>query len=211
MSRGRHALPEPPRSEWPLLVLGAAVAAAAIALIWLTDESWTVQAGATGVLVILILVLAVVVRSSRKTASALWADAAQRRSELVDLQRELSDLQLHHSELLLELRVMRSELLASAAETARQVEEATDDRALMHDLLAPKTPAADPVYPSLHLPLVRAAFSTELPPPPLHGGTSLEGHAHLPGGDDVSGAEPQPPRQLLDLTASEIARLRPAN
>jgi len=219
MSRGRHALPEPPRSELPLLVLGLVVAAAAISLMWVADESWVVQAGFTGVLVVLALVMAAVVRSSRKTTTALWHDARQRRSELSalhseisDVQRELSELQSHHTELLLELRLMRTELQASTEETARQVEEATDQRALMHDLLVPRLgPPADPVYPSLHLPLVRAAFSTELPVPPTRESAGTGVRTDLPGGDDVGGAEPQPPRQLLDLTASEIARLRPAN
>jgi len=203
----------------PLLVLGLVVAAAAISVIWVADESWVVQAGVTGVLVVLALVMVAVVRSSRKTATALWRDAMQRRAELSalerelsDFQRELTDLQSHHTELLLELRLMRTEIQASAEETSRQVEEATDQRALMHDILAPRLgPPADPVYPSLHLPLVRAAFSTELPEPPPHEVADTSARTDLPGGADVGGSEPQPPRQLLDLTASEIARLRPAN
>jgi hypothetical protein len=214
MSRGRHALPEPPRSELPLLVLGVVVAIAAIGLVWVADESWVVQTGVTGVLVALVVVVAAVsgvARSSRKTTAALWQDAAQRRREFSDLHRELTELKAHHTELLLELREMRTELMASAQETTRQVEEATDQRALMHDLLVPRQPIADPVYPSLHLPLVRAAFSTELPVPPSREGVGTNARTDLPGGEDVGGAEPQPPRQLLDLTASEIARLRPAN
>jgi hypothetical protein len=212
MSRGRHALPDPPRSEVPLVVLGVVVTAAAIGLVWMADESWVVQAGLTGVLVLLALILSVAARSNRKAATAHWNDAMQRRRELSDLQGALSDLQSQHRELLLELRAMRTELLASAEETARQVEEATDQRALMHDLLVPQlNPSADPVYPSLHLPLVRAAFSTELPVPPSPEGVGTRALTDVPAGDDVGGAEPQPPRQLLDLTASEIARLRPAN
>jgi hypothetical protein len=212
MSRGRHALPDPPRREVPLVVSGVVVTAAAIGLVWVVDESWVVQAGVTGVLVMLGLILAAGARSTHKTATALWNESIQHRTELSDLRGELSDLQSQHRELLLELRAMRTELLASAEETARQVEEATDQRALMHDLRVSRLmPSADPVYPSLHLPLVRAAFSTELPVSPSPESVSTSARTDLPGGDDVGGAEPQPPRQLLDLTASEIARLRPAN
>jgi len=218
MSRGRHALPEPPRSELPLLVVGVVVTAAAIGVVWVVGESWVVQAGVTCVLVTLAIVMSIGARSSRKTTTALWHDSMQRRREFSDLQRELCDLQrevsdLHsrHTELLLELRLMRTELLSTAEETARQVEEATDQRALMHDLLVPRQPVADPVYPSLHLPLVRAAFSTELPVPQSREGAGTSARTAFPAGEDVGGAEPKPPQQLLDLTASEIARLRPAN
>jgi hypothetical protein len=64
------------------------------------------------------------------------------------------------------------------------------------------------VYPSLHLPLVRAAFSTELPTGPI-----ATPRPAAPGlqRESTTGGEAHPPRQLLDLTASEIARLRPAN
>ena len=208
MSRGRHSLPEPPRSELPLTVVGLAVAVCAIVAVWLVDESLWVRVGVTCVVAVVTVFAVLSVRSTHRLANALWQETLERRRELFDVRRELSDLRAQQVELLLELRSLRAELVAAAEETARHVRAATDQSALMHELLKPREHEADPVYPSLHLPLVRDAFSTEVTPTPQ---TTQVAGVSVPETDASSGSEPFPPRQLLDLTAAEIARLRPAN
>ena len=209
MSRGRHSLPEPPRSPLPLLLITLVVAIAAVSAVWFVDDSWVVEVGATAVVVLVALAFTSAVLTSHRTTTTLWNEAMERRHEMAELQRELSELRAHHVEMLLELRSLRVELMAASEETARSIQVATDQRALMHELLAPRQPVADPVYPSMHLPLVRAAFSAEVPTKPPTTDTSSQ--TSYPDSDDTGGSEPFPPKQLLDLTASEIARLRPAN
>jgi hypothetical protein len=191
-----------------LLLIALVVVVGALAAVWLVDDAWAVEVGITVVIVAVALAFAWSVRSSYRITSELWQEALERRHEVADVQRELSELRVHHVELLLELRTLRVELLAASEETAKSIQVATDQRALMHYLLTPRQPVADPVYPSMHLPLVRAAFSAEVPTKPLT--TDTSGQTSFPDSDDTGG-EPFPPRQLLDLTASEIARLRPAN
>ena len=209
MSRGRHSLPEPPRSPLPLVLLGLVLVIAALGAVWLVDDSWVVEVGVTGAVVVLALTFVSSVRSSHQITTALWREAAERRHEVADTQRELNQLRAQHVELLLELRSLRIELTAASEATARSIQAATDERAIMHELLAPRQPVADPVYPSMHLPLVRAAFSADLRSGPPT--TEASAQTSYPESDDTGGSEPFPPRQLLDLTASEIARLRPAN
>lgn len=200
MSRGRHALPEPPRSDAPLLILAVLVAAVAVAAVWVVDTDWVVQAGVTGVALLALLALWSVSRAAREQAQRLAAEANERRREqqltlklLAETQSELAGLRAQQTELLLELRTLRA---------------AGEQQALMHELLLPRAPEPEPVYPSLQLPLVRAAFATELAPEPVT--EPGKSSAPLPR-EETTGDEPRPPRQLLDLTASEIARLRPAN
>jgi hypothetical protein len=188
--------------------LAVVVGAAAIAAVWLVDDSLAVQVGVTAIVVVLALAVAWSVRSTRNATRSLWDEVIQRRHELVEVQRELSALRGEHRELLLELRSLRAELTAATDGLSRDIRAASDQRALMHDLLVPRQPVADPVYPSLHLPLVRAAFSAQLP---SQVPADVSGESRYPQTDETSGSEAFPPRQLLDLTASEIARLRPAN
>jgi hypothetical protein len=210
MSRGRHSLPEPPRSQLLLLILGLVVASLAVVAVWLVDDTWSVQAASTAVIVVVALAFVSSVRSANRASAAVWQEAVERRRELVEIQHELSELRSHHIELLLELRTLRNDLVEAAEQTARGIQVATDQRALMRDLLVPRSPAPDPVYPSMHLPLVRAAFSNQLPPKP-ESDAQASIQTSYPTSEDTGGSEPFPPRQLLDLTASEIARLRRAN
>jgi hypothetical protein len=129
---------------------------------------------------------------------------------LREVQREVAELRLNQAELLLELRALRGDVLVAAHEAERREQERDDQQFLVRQLLAPRPAVADPVYPSLHLPLVRAAFSTELPAPPLPPPPPAATRSVIER-EESSGHEPMPPRQLLDLTASEIARLRAAN
>lgn len=208
MSRGRHAQPEPPRSGVPLLLLAMLLAAAAIAAVWLVDETWAMQVGVTGILLVVLVALWASTHASTSLREQLWQESMKRSRELTEARRELAELKAMHVELLLELRVMREEAAQVAQDAARAAQDDSDQRALMRQLLQPRQAVHDPLYPSLHLPLVRAAFSTELPTDPV-----ATPRPTPPGlqRESTTGREAQPPRQLLDLTASEIARLRPAN
>jgi hypothetical protein len=192
-----------------LLLVALLVVVAAVSAVWLVDNSWVVEVGATVVVIVVALAFTNSVRSAYRTTTVLWQEAMERRHEMGEIQRELNELRAHHVEMLLELRALRVELMAASEETARSIQVATDQRSLMHELLAPRQPVADPVYPSMHLPLVRAAFSAEVPTKPP--ATQTLAQTSYPDSDDTGGGEPFPPRQLLDLTASEIARLRAAN
>jgi hypothetical protein len=212
MSRGRHTLPPAPRSDVPLAILGLLLVAAAIGAVWWVDASLAVRVAATAAILLVALGALTSVRASRHTSANLWQDAAERRRELVRVQRELGELRTQQREMVLELRALRSELAASAEETVRTVQVATDQQELMRELLAPRQPVPDPVYPSMHVPLVRAAFAAEVPPAdPPEAPSVSSGDTARGGSEESSGGEPFPPRELLDLTASEIAQLRPAN
>ena len=208
MSRGRHAQPAPPSSDTPVLLVAVTVAAVAVAAVWLVDEAWALRTGVTGIVVLALVALWITTRSSSRQAEQYWSEAVQRRSETAQTHRELAELKTQHLELLLEIRTIREEAMQLSEEASRIASDDAEQRALMRQMLQPRAPSLDPVYPSLHLPLVRAAFSTQLPTTPV-----ATPRPPAPGlkRESTTGGEAKPPRQLLDLTASEIARLRPAN
>ena len=208
MSRGRHAQPAPPSSDTPVLLVAVTVAAVAVAAVWLVDEAWALRTGVTGIVVLALVALWITTRSSSRQAEQYWNEAVQRRSETAQTHHELAELKRQHLELLLEIRTMREEAMQLSEEAARAASDDAEQRALMRQMLQPRASSLDPVYPSLHLPLVRAAFSSELPTTPV--ATPRPPAPGLPR-ESTTGGEARPPRQLLDLTASEIARLRPAN
>ena len=191
------------------MVLGLLLAAAAVAAVWWVDASLAVRVAATAAIVLVAIGAFSAVRAARRTSTGLWQDAAERRRELVRVQRELGELRTQQVEMILELRLLRAELASASAETVRTVQAATDQQAIMRDLLVPRQPVPDPVYPSMHVPLVRAAFAADVPPPASP--TPPTDDSDIRGSEDSTGSEPLPPRELLDHTASEIARLRPAN
>lgn len=184
------------------------MAAAAIAAVWLIDETWALQVGVTGIVLLVLVALWAGSRASSGVREQVWRESVARRRELAETHLELAELKAMHVELLLELRAMREEAAQLAHDAALAAQDDADQRTMMRQLLQPRQAVHDPVYPSLHLPLVRAAFSTELPTDPVT--TPLPTPPGLQG-ESTTGHEAQPPRQLLDLTASEIARLRPAN
>ncbi len=167
MSRGRHAQPAPPSSDTPVLLVAVMVAAVAVAAVWLVDEAWALRTGVTGIVVLALVALWITTRSSSRQAEQHWNEAVQRRSETAQTHRELAELKRQHLELLLEIRTMREEGMQLSEEAARIASDDAEQRALMRQMLQPRAPSLDPVYPSLHLPLVRAAFSTELPTTPV--------------------------------------------
>ena len=190
-----------------MLVAGF-VAVVAVAAVWLVDEAWALRAGVTGIVVLAVVGIWVSNRTSTKRAEGFWSELAEQRREVVQTHRELAELKTQHLELLLEIRTMREEAIQLSQEAARIASDDADQRTLMRQLLLPRASVLDSVYPSLQLPLVRAAFSAELSAPPV-----ATPRPTSPGlqRESTTGGEAQPPRQLLDLTASEIARLRPAN
>ena len=202
-----HSL-SPPDPTPRLLVAAIVVAALVVAAVWVVDETWVVRVGVTGIVVVALVAIWSSSRAGSRAADQFWREAVERRREAAETHRELAELKSLHLELLLEIRTMREEAVQQSQEAARIASEDADQRALMRQMLQPRPTTLDPMYPSLHLPLVRAAFSTELPATPIS--TPRPAPPGLQR-ESTSGGEPQPTRQLLDLTASEIDRLRPAN
>ena len=153
MSRGRHAQPAPPSSDTPVLLVAVTVAAVAVAAVWLVDEAWALRTGVTGIVVLALVALWITTRSSSRQAEQYWSEAVQRRSETAQTHRELAELKTQHLELLLEIRTMREEAMQLSEEAARIASGDAEQRALMRQMLQPRAPSLDPVYPSLHLPL----------------------------------------------------------
>lgn len=184
------------------------VTVAAVAALWVVDATWAVRVGVTALAVLGLLGVWMSAHAASTTTTRLFEEAQARRVELGQLRGELIELRRQHLEVMTELRDMRLELVALAREATQIARDDADQRALIHDLLTPTEPARDPIYPSLQLPLVRAAFSEELPAAPI---ATPRPEVADTVQESTTGFEPAAPRQLLDLTAAEIARLRPAN
>jgi hypothetical protein len=188
------------------------VVAVAVAAVWLAGDGVVAQVAATALLVAGALGVILVLRQSQRAATAVWRDAVELRRELGGVHHQLVELRSQHQDLLAEVRSLRIELVAASQDTARSIQAATDQQAVLQHLLVPRQPVPDPVYPSMHLPLLRKAFATELPSTDPVSGIDDKAFADsYPDADETVSGEPFPSRPLLDLTASEIARLRPAN
>jgi hypothetical protein len=190
MSSGRHAKPRPPRSDAPLALLVVLLALGIGAAALVADGLDVLKLAVAGLAVLCVLVVILTRTSGRRATAAL--------------QNALDDTQRQNRSLRIEIERLQSVNNELVIEVARLREQ-------MAGYLTPVPAAPEPIYPSLHLPLVRAAFADELPSV-----TSLPAPVEQKDDADVdvegeSGHDPRPPRQLLDLTASEIARLRTAN
>jgi hypothetical protein len=187
MSAGRHAKPRPPRSDTPLLIV-VMLLAAAVAVTPFAVDGLDALRGAVVALAVLGVIVAFAIRGhGRYQAAALSQEVKQRGHEVRLLRLELNRVATIQHELADEVVRLREELA---------------------DFVLPIPVAPDPIYPSLHLPLVRAAFANELPPV-----TRVPEPKRITESPNVavvadSGSDAAPPRQLLDLTASEIAGLR---
>jgi hypothetical protein len=147
---------------------------------------------------------AVVALAALCVLAVIFSQRAGRR-QIVELRREVEDRRG-------EARTMRFEIERLHVLDAELAAELMYLRDQMSSYIAPVYVAPEPIYPSLHLPLVRAAFSQELPPPtPLPARGTRRAERAPVDVDADAGSDTQQPRQLLDLTASEIARLRRAN
>jgi hypothetical protein len=196
MAAGRHARPREPRSGGVALFVVTVAAAGVAATAVLVDDLQVVRAAVVALAVLVVVPFALVVGRSRGTERTLRALVDERGAQL----RERGD----------ELRSLRAELVqvhevnaALAVELARLREQADG-------LVAPVASEPDPVYPSLHLPLVRAAFAEDLPPvvtfEPVREPVEVPPAVAVDGGSD-----PLSGRRVLDLTASEIQHLRKAS
>jgi len=191
MSRGRHAKPRPARSDVPALLLVTLLAVGVGVAAVLFDEASQLRWVLVGLAALIVIAVFVIQRSTRRHVAAASAVIDSQQAEIRTLTFELRRLHEMHD-------LLATELVGFREEMARYV--------------APVPTPPDPVYPSLHLPLVRAAFATEVPsvqitpaPPPVRG------ESNRVNVDADAGSDPRDTRQLLDLTASEIARLRRAN
>jgi len=188
MSHGRHAKPRPVRSDTPVLILVTLLAIGVAAASLLTDGLTVLRASVAGLALVCLIAVVVAQRSGRRQIAALGDEVDERSGEVRALRFELERVHLIHSELADEVVGLRDQ---------------------MAEYVVPVPVAPEPIYPSLHLPLVRAAFAQELPPvTPLPRPRRVTDSANVeadPGSDTV------PPRQLLDLTAREIASLRRAS
>ncbi len=207
MSRGRHAQPAPPRSDKPLLVLALLVAVAVVAAIWVVDDTWALQAGVTGIVLLALIGIWAASRSSTRATEQLWRESLERRRDLADTHRELDRTQVAARRAASRTACDASESALAAQEAARLAAQAASDeadqRALMRQLTQPRQPALDPVYPSLHALGAGRVLRTETRParPDLRSPT-VRRHRRPHGVESTPGGEPLPPRQLLDLTAS---------
>jgi hypothetical protein len=168
-----------------LTVLATAAAAAAV---FVDDVRW-VRAGVVVLAVLVVVPFAVLLGRSRDTAGTLRSLLADRSEQVQQLRHEL-DLVLD----------VNRELMAEIERLRAQVDS----------MVLPVEVVPDPVYPSLHLPLVRAAFADDLPPTPAF--EPVQVPAEVPPSVTVDGGtEPSRGRRVLDLTASEIRELKQAS
>ena len=190
MSHGRHAKPRPPRSDTPVLILITLLAGGVAAASLLTDGLTMLRVAVAALALLCVIAVYISQRAGRRQIAALGREVDRRSTEVRALRFELDRVQVIHFELVDEVVRLREE---------------------MADYLVPVVSAPEPIYPSLHLPLVRAAFSTEVPPAvPLPRPRRSTEPRNVEVQAD-SGSDTVPPRQLLDLTASEIALLRRAS
>lgn len=189
MSHGRHSKPRPPRSDTPVFILVALLALGVAATPLFVEGVPMLRVAVAGLALLCLVALFVAQRSGRRQIVALGNEVDERSGEIRALRIELARVHLIHSEL--------------AGEVIRLRDQITD-------YVVPVPIAPEPIYPSLHLPLVRAAFA-ELPPvKPLPSPRRLTESTNVEVQADA-GSDTVPSRQLLDLTASEIARLRRAS
>ena len=191
MSRGRHCKPRPPRSNAPVVLLIAVLALGVAIAPWVFDDADALR-GAVSALAL--LCVASVVTSQ-------WG----RQSQVVQLQNEVAGRQTEARALRLELERVHT----IHYELSVEVSQLRDQ---MSQYVVPVPTPPEPIYPSLHLPLVRAAFAQEVPPVRIARKSAQQpGERPNIGVEADSGSDTVAPRQLLDLTASEIASLRRAN
>ena len=196
MSGGRHARAREPRSGSVSLFAVTVVTAGVAATAAFVDDIRLVRAAVVLLAVLVVVPFAVVVARSRDTERSLQAllaersaDVRQRNEEMHELRRELVLAHEVNAELAMELNRLREQL---------------------DGLVLPVVIEPEPVYPSLHLPLVRAAFAEDLPPVVTF--EPARQPAEVPPAVTVdTGSDPMSGRRVLDLTASEIHQLRRAS
>jgi hypothetical protein len=191
MSRGRHCKPSPPRSNTPVLILIALLAVGVAVAPWVFDDANVLRGAVCALALLCVLAVVVSQRGRQGQVLQLQNEVAGRQTEARALRLELERVHTIHYELSVEVSRLRDQ---------------------MSQYIVPVPTPPEPIYPSLHLPLVRAAFAQEVPPVRMARRSSQQpGERPNIGVEADSGSDTVAPRQLLDLTASEIASLRRAN
>jgi hypothetical protein len=174
-----HARPRSGRSGgwWLVLitVLAIALAVAATQVTTFEQLRWIIA----GIAVLAVMTVVLAWTELRRMADDSAHAVAAQRAEVAALRRELSSSRELNRVMLLELSVLRAQVADYVT-------------------VVPVEP--EPVYPSLQLPLVRAAF--DQPPITLTIPETVV-PAEIPPEVSVSGAEPVVGRRVVDLAAAE--------
>ena len=179
---GAHARRREPSSGYLWLVL-VVVLAVALAVAATYVDSLEQMRGVVAGVAVLILVPAFLAWSGARRSARASAQAAQaHRSELALVRRELVALRELNLALTVELALMRQQFA---------------------DYVMPVSAEPETVYPSLQLPLVRAAFGEQPAEPGWLDVAPSAAPAEVPPEVDVSGVEPKPARQVVDLAGAE--------
>ena len=191
MSRGRHCKHRPLCSVAPVLILIALLAVGIAVAPWVFDDANVLRGAVSALAFLCVIAVVASQRGRRSQVMQLQEEVASRQSESRALRSELERVHTIHYELSVEVFRLRDQ---------------------MSQYVVPVLKPPEPVYPSLHLPLVRAAFAEEVPPVRIARQSPSElGERPTVDVAADSASDTMPPRQLLDLTASEIASLRRAN
>lgn len=190
MSSARHARSRKSRSGVTLLALVVVLALLLAVAAAYVDDPAVLQAA-----VVLTAALAVAASFVAWTASQRALDRHRAESRAVQVQ----------------LAEVRRELAAVHDITLGLSAEVSWLRAQLQEYVLPVSGVPEPVYPSLHLPLVRAAFGVE----PLSADPARPVPAPFEVPPTIStdrGSEGRPPRQLVDLTTQPVPQpiARPA-
>ena len=183
-ARTSHARPSIVPALLAVLVVVVAVGLAAAVLV--LDTTWLLQVSvvvalAIGALAVLGMLLQSRALANLRRSWLMERDVARR--EMTELRLELSRQRQLHESVLTELTLLRSELT---------------------EYVVPLSGEPDPVYPSLHLPLVRAAFAPTSTDAEILTYTPPVPPSEVPPAVSAdSGSEGLPSRHLLDLTVAQ--------
>ncbi|MFZ0323302.1 MAG: hypothetical protein WAN48_04115 [Actinomycetes bacterium] len=179
MASARHARSKQSRpGVFPLVLVALAALSLAVAAAFVDDPALLRAAVVTAAVLVVVATWLAWSASSNAFEQARGESRSLRR-ELGDVRRELA--QVHDVSAML------------AGEVARL-------RAHLEEYVLPLSSEPEPVYPSLHLPLVRAAFG-ELAKAPTDASRPVAPPSEVPPAVSAdSGSEGRPSRQLVDLT-----------
>jgi hypothetical protein len=200
MARPRHAKPKDPRTGILMLLVVAALGVAAAGVVAFVDDPQVLRAVVAAIALLAVLATLTAEVTARRTArhNLRWM---QEQSG-----QHTRQLELVHEEVL----ALRQLNLALTVDVGRLREQIVD-------YVAPVPTAPEPVYPALHLPLVRAAFSGDGEPAITDGQIWVAPSEPVEVSDEFdttsvdAGADPARDRMLLDLTALQSTVFRPAS
>jgi hypothetical protein len=186
-ARTSHARPSVVPAVLAVLVLVVCVGLAVAVLT--VDTTWLMQLAVVAALAIGGIAVLVMLVQSRSLTNLRRSWASDREAR----QREMADLRLE----IARQRQLNEAVLA-------QLGHLDQLRSALADYLVPVASEPDPVYPSLHLPLVRAAFAPPAEVAQILAYTPPVPPSEVPPAVSAdSGSEGLPSRHLLDLTAGQ--------